>query len=693
MGYCFANKRILWDIAPSVDGSKCLQPKIPLFTEVKMTGSPDSQVYAATYLNPVYDHAFPDPFVLKYCGEYWGYCTGIQPDGRCFGLLHSTDLVHWQELGGAMTRMPNDWPFYWAPEVVYHNGKFYLYYSTGDEVNMQMRVAVSTHPAGPFVDSGHRLTQEKFAIDGHVLVDDDGKHYLFYATDFLEHTFVGTGTVRDLMLDPFTLAGQPRPVTRPRYDWHVYEPNRVEKGGVRWHTIEGSFVLKRKGLYYQMFSGGNWQNPSYGVSYATTDSLDRLEEWTQVADGKQVLPILRTIPGVVIGPGHNSVVRGPDNQQLFCVYHRWAVDSSARVMAIDPLDWAGERMLILGPTTTPQPAPILPHLIGFSDKDWQYQSGQASVTNNVLNLHSGSDATAQVVALAPVPCLVMEVSLRVLDRAESLGVVLYHQSEAVWSFKLLPGEGRAVIEQASDEPHSHSISLPPDFDYQAYHLLRLEWDGYKLHATLDEIVARWQGALKLPQLQPGLFSQNGVAAFGGFALTVGWQDLFEYPTFDLASGGWLTSQGEGGWHLSAGQLQSSRQSTQAVISKGPLLENYWLAVNVRLQETITLGGCYGVYPAYVDENEPGPLFTIEQQAGEWLAVAKTADTNHTFGLPKDFDQSRYQQFRFRKYNNQLTIQWETQELGQIAISASPSRIGLYSHQAVVGLEMVRITAF
>ncbi len=655
-----------------------------------MPDSLDNEVNTATYLNPVYDRSFPDPFVLKYCGEYWGYCTGIESDGRCFGLLHSTDLVHWQKLGGAMTRLSNDWPYYWAPEVVYDNGKFYLYYSVGDEVNMQMRVAVATQPAGPFVDSGQRLTHEKFAIDGHVLMDD-GKRYLFYATDFLEHTHIGTGTVRDLMLDPFTLAGQPRPVTLPGFDWQVYDPNRVEKGGVRWHTIEGSFVLKHKGLYYQMFSGGNWQNPSYGVSYATTDSLDKPEEWAQVADGKQVLPILRTIPGVVIGPGHNSVVRGPDNQQLFCIYHRWALNISARVLAIDPLDWAGERMLILGPSTTPQPAPILPHLIGFNDKDWQFQGGQWSVTDNVLNQHSASEDMTQAVSFAAFSCLTMEVSLRALAEAGALGVVLFHQGEAVWRFKLLPDEGRAIVEQNDAASIPYSINLPTDFDYQVYHLLRLEWDGFTLQVTLDEMVARWRGALKLTKLQPALFTQNGTAAFAGFGLTVGWEDLFEYLDSDLAKRGWSAQHNNDGWHISAKQMQSTGQSTQAVITKGPLLENYLMAVNVRLQETTGLSGCYGFYPAYITENEPGPLFTVEQQADNWAIVAKGADISHTFNLPKDFKPSHYQQFRFRKYNNELTIQWEGQLLGEIVVRPDPSAIALYSHQAIVGFDMIRVT--
>ncbi len=232
----------------------------------------DADPHPPTYLNPVYPRNFPDPFVLKVWGSYWAYCTDFWEGGRVFGILHSHDLIHWREVGGAMEPLPGDATCYWAPEVSYHNGRFYLYYSVGNEEEMQIRVAVAERPEGPFLDSGNRLTRERFAIDAHLFQDEDGTRHLFYATDFLEHTHIGTGTVRDRLLDPFTLEGKPQPVTRAAYEWQVYDPQREAKGGVCWHTVEGPFVLKRKRLYYQMFSGGNWQNISYGVSYATSST-------------------------------------------------------------------------------------------------------------------------------------------------------------------------------------------------------------------------------------------------------------------------------------------------------------------------------------------------------------------------------------------------------------------------------------
>ncbi len=308
------------------------------------------------YRNPVYPHDFPDPFVAKFGEEYWGYCTGFQPDGNAFGIIRSSDLVHWSYVASALRPIPGNHPCYWAPEVSREaDGTFLLYYSVGNEETMQIRIARSEKAEGPFEDTGIGLTKEPFAIDPHVFIDDDGSRYLFYATDFLTHSHIGTGTVVDRMLDPFKLAGKPEAVTRARYEWQVYDPHRASKGGVKWHTVEGPFVLKHNGIYYQMFSGGNWQNLTYGVSYATSDKIKPGREWEQHADGARVLPILRTIPGKVIGPGHNSAVLGPDGKEWFCVYHVW--HEGMRAMCIDRMEWSGDELIIHGPTTTEQPSP------------------------------------------------------------------------------------------------------------------------------------------------------------------------------------------------------------------------------------------------------------------------------------------------------------------------------------------------
>jgi GH43 family beta-xylosidase len=659
----------------------------------------------AAYLNPVYDRDFPDPFVLKFRGEYWAYCTGFWRDERVFGVLHSRDLVHWRELAGALAPLPGDQPCYWAPEVVYHNGRFLMYYSVGNEKLMHIRVATSDHPAGPFEDSGHQLTHAEFAIDAHVFVADDGTRWLFYATDFLTHTHIGTGTVRDRMLDDFTLAGEPRPVTRARYDWQIYDPHRVEKGGVRWHTVEGPFVLKHKGKLYQMFSGGNWQNVTYGVSYAISEAIERADEWAQVADGARVLPILRTIPGAVVGPGHNSVVRGPDNQQLFCVYHRWH-EGVGRVLAIDPLDWIGARMTVLGPSTTPQPAPLQPSFVDYFAEEnaaglgdeWTVRGGRWSVRECEAQ-QEATEGVAAAVCNTHARGFVAELSLRALSAdakdGYAFGVSLANETQTISRFELRPMTGQVVLLCADGAGgwRPTPFSLPQDFALTAFHLLRVEVDETFFRIELDDRVVQVEGqlsALPAPD-RIALYTERKSAAFTGFALTVGWTDLFNHA--DYRARGWETIAGSDDWHVVGQELCSvAADDTAQVVCKGALLADYELVINARLDRAATQAGAYGFYPAFGAQAR-GPLLTVARgRTGAWALLVQTDDTPPSeLPLPAAFDPFVPQQFRVRKEAGQLHIQCEAAAVGRTPAPHEATRVGLYAQGRGAAFDMVRVT--
>jgi beta-xylosidase len=316
-----------------------------------------------TYQNPVWPGYFADPFVLEYQGAYYAYGTGatlLEADGRAFPVLTSTDFAHWTYVGGAMEPLADPaGTAYWAPEVAERDGKFYLYYSAcggdGDESH-RLRVAIADHPAGPFHDSGHLLLpEEDFTIDAHPFRDPrDGRWYLFFAKDFFDGR-VGTGTaVVALHDDMVSTSGPPRPVVRATADWQIYERDRplYDRTWDAWHTVEGPFVVHHDGRYYCFYSGGPWTTPSYGVSYGVADSVmgPYRDDWSQ--DGPTVL---RGLPGQVLGPGHNSVVRGPDGQTDFIVYHAWDPTHTARRMCLDPIDWTPEGPRAAGPTVEPRP--------------------------------------------------------------------------------------------------------------------------------------------------------------------------------------------------------------------------------------------------------------------------------------------------------------------------------------------------
>ena len=308
-----------------------------------------------TYRNPVHDGSFADPFVLRVDDGYVAYGTGRIVGGRAFEVLRSDDLVHWTSVGGALERPKGlDATDYWAPEVTAEGGRYFMYYSAGIEDNGHLlRVAVADAPEGPFRDEGVVLTpDERFAIDPHPFLDDDGRRYLFYAHDVIEGDRIGTTIAVDRLLEMNRLEGRPRTLLHPSDDWQLFRRDREMYGRVAdWHTLEGPFVCRRDGRYFLLYSGGAWEEPTYGVSYAVADAP--LGPYREPVTGPA---ILQTVPGQVLGPGHNSVVTGPDGYD-WIVYHAWDPAKTARRMCIDPLVWGADGPERSGPSTGGRPAP------------------------------------------------------------------------------------------------------------------------------------------------------------------------------------------------------------------------------------------------------------------------------------------------------------------------------------------------
>lgn len=311
-----------------------------------------------TYTNPVYADYMADPFVLRHEGRYYAYGTAeMCADGRAFPVLQSDDLVTWTGVGGALTPIRDG--SYWAPEVAYADGTFYLYYSVGTHdgggSGHRLRVATSSTPTGPFTDAGVELVPDQpFTIDAHPFQDHDGQWYMAYCQDFLqvenEHR-IGTGIVIDRMTSMTQLAATPQVVVRPFADWHIFQADRNMYNRIAdWYTIEGAAILLHDGLYYCFYSGGAWERDNYGIGYVVADHP--MGPYRQPALSE---PLVRTVPDHVIGPGHNSFTTSPEGG-IVLVYHAWDVARTARRMCVDRVEWDGLLPRLLAPTYTPQPA-------------------------------------------------------------------------------------------------------------------------------------------------------------------------------------------------------------------------------------------------------------------------------------------------------------------------------------------------
>ena len=310
-----------------------------------------------TYTNPVHDAYFADPFVLRHDGRYFAYGSAPPAHGTV-PALESQDLVHWRPLGHVLEPLSEEPLEYWAPEVAFRDDRFHMYYSAGgsEGEGHRLRLAVARDPRGPFLDRGLvRGAEDAFTIDAHPFRDDDGEWYLFHCRDFLDGERPGTGIVVDRLADMQTLAGECVTVVRPFADWNLFMRERrwYDRTWDAWYTVEGAFVRRHGGLYYCFFSGGAWREANYGVSYAVAEHP--LGPW-RVAPGDGPL-VLATEPGAVLGPGHASIVSGPDGSTDWLVYHGWDPAGTARLMRIDELRWTANGPRCEGPSTDPRPAP------------------------------------------------------------------------------------------------------------------------------------------------------------------------------------------------------------------------------------------------------------------------------------------------------------------------------------------------
>jgi beta-xylosidase len=335
--------------------------------------SPKSTATGGTYTNPVYPHSFPDPFVLQHEGVYYAFGTTGQgrtsPDNRIFTVLTSPDLVTWKPVGGALVPPARaEGADFWAPEVVFHEGTFYMYYSMGGgaiaaTVGHRLHVATSKNPAGPYEMAALLdVPESKFTIDAHPYRDTDGQWYLFYARDFIDTDngyLPGTGLAVDKLVGMTRLANEARTVMRARHPWTVFEKNRTmplydNRTFAEWHTLEGPFLRQHDGKYYCFYSGANFLTDRYGVDYCVADSILGPYSDTGAENGARVL---HQVPGKVRGPGHHSHIMAPDSKTEFLVYHAWDAGMKERQLCIDRLSWTPQGPRAVGPTYTPQPQP------------------------------------------------------------------------------------------------------------------------------------------------------------------------------------------------------------------------------------------------------------------------------------------------------------------------------------------------
>lgn len=253
-----------------------------------------------------------DPFVLKDGDNYYMYATSFIDGFYCWT---SKDMKNWSLPIQVYKKDDRSFGYkdFWAPEVVEHNGKFIMHYSARcqkDDI-LYIGVAVSDSPTGRFIDVYDKEPMFNYgyaAIDGHVL--KDGNDFYFYydkdcSTNRYENRNESHIYVVKLDSTLTKITSNPILVSLPTQEWETVT------GDFRWN--EGAFVVK-KDYYYLMYSSGYFASPTYSIGYAVSDSP--LGPFVKSDDN----PILYSLPNIISGPGHNSVVQD-NNGDYYCFFH------------------------------------------------------------------------------------------------------------------------------------------------------------------------------------------------------------------------------------------------------------------------------------------------------------------------------------------------------------------------------------
>lgn len=399
-----------------------------------------------------------DPYILKYNGIYYLYVSTVD-DKSGVKVWTSTDLIDW-DYGGLVTEEPSTKAAY-APEVTYWNGAFYMYTSPGGNGHY---VYKSSSPLGPFVKQTDNLGM---GIDGSVFIDDDGQWY-FYST--------GTNSI----------------MARPMDDPYTFG-EAINTGASMDGWTEGSTLLKRNGKYFMTYTGNHIWNKAYRVDYGSSNSPT--EGFTN--ETKQN-PILINTEGSHVGLGHNSIVRGPDLDTHYMVYHSHA--NPGRETNLDRIVWNGDKMLLLGPTTFKQQNPDMPD---FSDRfkrnevgnDWiAVNGGNWSISNDWLEQESLGDTNwhRQVTKNETNDNYTAEFNMKKKEQGSSsnprFGAVFSYKDEDNYGLAVLsPDKNRLETFFRVDgvDQEWEASELPSDYDYSNLHQVRVEKSNREFNIYVD----------------------------------------------------------------------------------------------------------------------------------------------------------------------------------------------------------------
>ncbi|SNR86091.1 MULTISPECIES: family 43 glycosylhydrolase [Hymenobacter] len=293
------------------------------------------------------DNCHDPSSIVKDGNKYWIFTTGTGIYG-----MYSTDLVRWESgsrpvfQAGAypswiQSKVPGFSGDFWAPECVYRNGKFYLYYSVSTFGSNTSTIGLATNvtldPANPnyqWVDQGEVVSTTSSsaanAIDPAVVTDASGGLWMSYGS-----FFKGIGLIK---LDATT--GK-----RSGTSFYWLAGNVAADGVTRNNSGSEAPYIVRNGSYYYLFINkgacckGSSSTYYIQVGRSTSITGPYLDK-NGVDLNKNGGTTLIATSGNYVGPGHVGLFIENGANYLTHHYYDSSQDGRAR-LSVGNMGWDG----------------------------------------------------------------------------------------------------------------------------------------------------------------------------------------------------------------------------------------------------------------------------------------------------------------------------------------------------------------
>lgn len=298
--------------------------------------------YEHLYHNPIRRGFFPDPSVVC-VGDDFYMVNSTFVFFPCIPISHSKDLVHWEIIGHAITNP--EWAMigdldggrgYWAPDISYDNGRFYIAATlrgNGDEAGCRKQIVVSSDkPEGPYSKP--------------VIIDEDGIDPSIFHENGRHYMLLNRGA-RIFELDETCT----KKISEPRllyYGYHKRNP-------------EGPHLLKKDGYYYLFLAEGG-TGMGHRVTVARSKEIDGIYEPCPYN------PIMRqdNPDAPIQRAGHGKPVKTPSGEWYMVYLCGRIFDEKysmlGRETALDKIEWTMDGWPIVNSLNGPSNISKMPML-------------------------------------------------------------------------------------------------------------------------------------------------------------------------------------------------------------------------------------------------------------------------------------------------------------------------------------------